>query len=131
MLKRKVLLVDDEKCLVQYIKMNLELDGKYEVKGETVSMNALQTAREFQPDIILLDVLLPGMNGFEVEEQLRNDEMTKNIPVVFLTASTSSIEQQHPRNYAEGRRVLTKPISTEDLIMEIEKELKSQHGSDD
>ena len=83
---RKLLLIDDEDDFCYFLKINLELLGEYKIFIETDGSMGIKSARKHKPDIILLDVMMPGMNGFEVLQKLKEDSITRSIPVIILTA---------------------------------------------
>jgi len=85
MTKEKILLVDDEEDILNLVKYNLEREG-YKVEAVTTGEMAVRNARELVPDLILLDLMLPGMDGLDVCRILKNDKNTAKIPVVMLTA---------------------------------------------
>jgi DNA-binding response OmpR family regulator len=87
MTKKKVLIADDEPDIVELIKYNLELEG-LECMVASDGMDALAKARNNAPDLIILDVMLPKMNGYKVARLLRFDERYKGIPIVMVTART-------------------------------------------
>lgn len=82
---KKILVIDDEKDLCFFLKANLESDGQYNVIVATEGKAGLHAARHHAPDLILLDVVMPGMDGLEVLKRLKEDEKTMAIPVVMLT----------------------------------------------
>jgi len=84
--KVKVLVIDDEESLCFFVKANLELGGKYEVLIATNGMKGLWSAEKDKPDVILLDIMMSGMDGFEVLKRLKSGEKTSMIPVIMLTA---------------------------------------------
>jgi DNA-binding response OmpR family regulator len=88
----RVLIVDDEAGIRELCRVNLVLAG-YEVIEASDGADALEAARTRKPDMIFLDVLMPGMSGWEVLSALRTDEATANIPVVMLTALNSEDDQ--------------------------------------
>ena len=83
-----VLVVDDEPVNVQLLQRKLQWDG-LNVLAAGDGQTCLDIAKEKRPDLILLDVMMPGMDGFEVCLKLREDERTKSIPVIFVTAQNS------------------------------------------
>lgn len=88
----RVLIVDDEAGIRELCRVNLVLAG-YEVVEAADGFQALEQAKTVKPDLIFLDVLMPGMSGWEVLEKLRADEATAAIPVVMLTALNSEDDQ--------------------------------------
>jgi CheY-like chemotaxis protein len=90
--KNSVLIVDDER--VNIITLTRMLGGKYTVYAATDGLDAMETAIEFNPDIILLDIIMPDMDGYEVLSRLKNEEKTKDIPVVFITGLGSTHDEE-------------------------------------
>lgn len=82
--KHKVLLVEDDSFLIDILIQKFESD-KYNVLHADNGKDAIKIAHEEEPEVILLDIILPGMNGFEIIEKLKSDQMTADIPVVFLS----------------------------------------------
>ena len=83
--KKRILLVDDEKSLTTLLKLNLEETGNYDVRVENWPEDALAAAREFKPDLVLLDIIMPRMPGGNVAALIDNDPQLKGTPIVFLT----------------------------------------------
>ena len=114
---RKVLLVDDEAGFTQLLKMNLERTGKYEVRAENNSTLALSAAKAFKPDAILLDVVMPVMDGGDVQAKLEADPELKDVPVIMLTALVDSTElSEGAVGQAGTSMVLPKPVNLELLL---------------
>jgi len=84
--RARILVVDDEEDLCFFVKANLETSGAYTVMTALDGKEALAAARAEKPDLILLDIMMPGMDGFEVLAKLKEDVRTSSIPVVMLTA---------------------------------------------
>ncbi|MBT3176976.1 MAG: response regulator [Desulfobacula sp.] len=122
--KKKILIVDDEKTFCWMVKINLEKTGEYEVKTESKSRMALSAAREFKPDLIILDVVMPDMYGTEICKKISQEKDLKDIPIVFLTAIVTEAEAEFQEGIIEGRPTLAKPITTEKLITHIERMLE-------
>ena len=123
MSKKKILVVDDEASLTRMLRRNLEATGKYEVKEENSGAQAYASAKQFQPDMILLDVMMPDIDGGAVAAQIQDDENLKHIPIVFLTAIVQKEEAEDTGSNIGGRTFLAKPVKLDDLITCIEKEL--------
>jgi CheY-like chemotaxis protein len=123
MSKKKILVVDDEASLTRMLRRNLEATGKYEVKEENSGALAYASAQQFQPNLILLDVMMPDMDGGAVAAQIQDDESLKHIPIVFLTAIIQKEEAEDTGSNIGGRTFLAKPVKLDDLITCIEKEL--------
>ena len=90
--KKLVLAIDDEKDILRLVQYNLEREG-YQVLCAKSGEDGLETARAKQPDLIILDLMLPGMDGLEVCKILRSNKDTKHIPILMLTAKGSEIDQ--------------------------------------
>src|SRR5436190_24250886 len=86
-MKKKVLLVDDEKSFTSLLKLNLEQTGGHEVRAENWAEDAAPAAKQFQPDIMLLDIIMPRMPEGNVVAQFEADPELSRIPIVFLTAA--------------------------------------------
>lgn len=82
----KILIVDDEEDFCYFVKKNLEAISNYEIITTTKGKKGLQIARKEKPDLILLDIMMPGIDGHEVLKRLKKSEKTQNIPVIMLTA---------------------------------------------
>ena len=123
MSKKKILVVDDEASLTRMLRRNLEATGKYEVKEENSGAHAYASAKQFQPDMVLLDVMMPDMDGGTVAAQIQDDENLKHIPIVFLTAIVQKEEAEDTGSNIGGRTFLAKPVKLDDLVTCIEKEL--------
>lgn len=91
-MKKKVLVVDDEKDIVDILKYNLERENEFEVLTAKDGREAIELAQSI-PDVILLDIMMPELNGFEVCKRLKNDKLTSGIPVIFLTAKENEIDE--------------------------------------
>ncbi len=126
--KRKILVVDDQQELAEMVKFSLESTDQYEVKIETKGRKALEAAKACRPDLILLDMKMPDLNGFEVMYQLEADPDMKNVPVVFLTGALTkdgpTADPDTDDSMIGRYPYLVKPSSTEDLIACIEKYLR-------
>jgi CheY-like chemotaxis protein len=109
---RKILLVDDEAGFTELLKMNLERSGAFEVRIENDSTKAVAAARDFMPDAILLDVVMPGMDGGDVQAQLQASPQLSGIPVLMLTALVDSTElSEGAVAQAGSQMVLPKPVN--------------------
>jgi CheY-like chemotaxis protein len=105
------------------LRRNLEATGKYEVREENSGALAYATAQQFQPDLIVLDVVMPDVDGGDVAAKIQDDESLKHIPIVFLTAILKKEEAESTGSDIGGRTFLAKPVKVDDLIACIEKNL--------
>ena len=124
-MKKKILVVDDEAALTRMIKLNLERTGNYEVLTENIGSNAIEAIREFQPDLLFLDVMMPGTDGTEIAQRLKNEEEFSGLKFVFMTAIVSKEETDILGSEIGGNEYLAKPVKTEELIETIERVLGS------
>lgn len=122
----KILVIDDEEDFSFFLKKNLaRLD--YKVLAASNGKKGLQLARRHKPDLILLDVMMPGMNGFEVLKILKDDMETLAIPVIMLTGR----EDQEAKQLAASlynEDYIVKPADVEELRRRIEKVLDQRRG---
>lgn len=122
--KKRILVVDDEMDLVETLRFSLELEG-YEVLTSYNGEEALHLARNNQPDLILLDVMLPKMDGYKVCRLLKFDARYKHIPILMLTAKAQ--EKDRITGQETGAdEYITKPFEMEDLMKKIRKYLGQQ-----
>ena len=115
--KKTILVVDDEEDLLDLIEYNLKKEGFDVLKAED-GKEGIRMAREHRPDLILLDIMMPKMDGLEAVEVIRSDDELKQIPVIFLTARGDEKTEVEGLNKG-GDDYITKPISTTKLISRI------------
>ena len=121
--KKKILIVDDEESFGKLVKLNLEDTGGYEVRVETLGGRAIPAAREFKPDFILLDIVMPDMDGGEVAQQLKEDKELQNIPLGFLTALVRDFEVTPQGDSIAGHPFIAKPVTVGQLVSFIKKHI--------
>ena len=121
-MKKKVLLVDDEKSLTTLLKLNLEETGRYEVRAVNLGEDALPAAREFKPDIMLLDLIMPYMPGGNVVAQFEAQAEFQNLPIVFMTAAVQRSRVVENDGIISGKPCLAKPASLDEIIAMIEQQ---------
>jgi DNA-binding response OmpR family regulator len=124
-MKKRILVVDDEPAITKMVKMNLERTGNYDVYMVNQGSKALDAAREFKPDLIFLDVMMPDMSGDEVSAQLREDKALSSIKQIFMTAIVTRDETEAMGNNIGGNEFLAKPVNKEELIATIERALSA------
>ena len=118
--KKRVFIVDDEAGFTRLLKLTLEKGGQYEVMEENDATKAWLKAREFKPNIIFLDVVMPKIDGGDVAQQIRSDPALADVPIVFLTAIVSGAESN---KQIGGFPFLAKPVSLEALTRCITEQL--------
>lgn len=124
-MKKRILVVDDEPAITRMIELNLEQTGRYEVRTENLGRRAIEAAREFRPDLILLDVMMPGMLGSEIGAQLQADPGLRAIKFIFLTAIVTKDEELRTKGQIGGHIFVAKPISADGLCQVIEDHLRA------
>ena len=126
---RKILTCDDEKHIVRLIQVNLERQG-YEVITAFNGAECLEKVKEDRPDLIVLDVMMPEMTGFEVLETLKSNPETENIPVIMLTARAQDSDVL--RGWQSGVECyLTKPFNPMELIAFVKRIFSMEDGISD
>jgi CheY-like chemotaxis protein len=120
---KRILIVDDEESFTRLLKLNLEAGGAYRVRTENRAPQALSAAREFRPDLILLDVMMPEMDGGDVAASIKADPELTNIPIVFLTAAVKKEEVKSHGGVVGGHPYLAKPVDAETVIACLRKQL--------
>ncbi|MBN1871791.1 MAG: response regulator [Candidatus Omnitrophica bacterium] len=114
MAKKRILIIDDDEGYGHIVKVNLEKTGKYEVRLESHSDRALSSAVKLKPDLILLDMIMPKLNGLEVLDVIKKDERTLFIPVIMLTSIDSrDLRGETFSKYAED--FIAKPVNSREL----------------
>jgi CheY-like chemotaxis protein len=127
--KKRLLLVDDEEAFGRLLKLNLEETGNYEVAVETDGTKAIATARAFQPDLILLDVVMPDTDGGTIGAAVLADKQLHSVPIIYLTAAISRQELGGPSGIVGGRLFVAKPVDKRVLVQLVEDQLakRAQH----
>lgn len=120
---KKILIIDDEEDLAFFVKANLELSEGYEVNTATSGKEGLKVAGQYQPDIILLDIMMPGMDGYETLDKLKGSRRTMAIPVVMLTAKADE-ESKIKAATLYNEDYLIKPVQIDVLKAKIEEVLQ-------
>src|SRR6266566_4653882 len=120
--KRRILIVDNDRESTHVVKILLERTGRYLVLEDNYAAKAHQSARNFRPDVILLDVVMPETDGGEVAAQIQADPDLQRTPIIFLTALVTKAEAKAGLRI-QGHPFLAKPISIPELIKGIEENL--------
>ena len=118
----RVLIVDDEPIVAKVVAQQLRLDGFRDISFETDPYQALATIREFQPDIVLLDISMPGMGGLEVLELIRADKSLDDVEVLILSSSDRKTKYKAMRMGAVD--FVNKPVDAEELGLRIRHALR-------
>lgn len=128
-MQKKILAVDDERHIVRLIQVNLERAG-YRVVTANDGREALKKIGEDQPDLVILDVMMPYLNGFETLKQIRANPKTRNLPVIMLTAKAQ--DQDVFQGYSFGADIyLTKPFNPVELLTFVKRIFTEMESRDD
>lgn len=125
-MKKKILLVDDEQDIIEFLEYNLEQQG-FEVISANNGYEALIKLHD-HPDLIILDVMMPEMNGFEVCKKIRSDKENDKIPIIFLTAKSSEVDEIQGLEFG-ANDYIQKPISPNLLISRIKANFRNVIGN--
>jgi len=109
--KKRILVVDDEINITRLLKLGLEKTDRFIVQTENRSEDAIRAAADFRPDLILLDIMMPGMAGDHVASLLRDSLMDHPVKIVFLTALASPTDRYHGPD-----RILSKPVNLNEVL---------------
>jgi DNA-binding response OmpR family regulator len=119
---KRILCIEDEIEMIDFIKLVLEREG-YEVIGAMGGLEGLEAIRREKPDLILLDIMMPGINGWDVYHKIRGNEEICDIPVIVVTARSQDFERILGLYYAEVDDYLIKPFGIRELLHSVEKVL--------
>jgi len=123
--KRTIICVEDEPEMVDLIRLILTRKG-FEVLGAGTGAEGLELIRKISPNLVLLDLMMPDMDGWEVYQQMKSQEKTRDIPVIVVTAKAQSIDKVLGLHIAKVDDYIAKPFSPQDLLTSVEKVLKNQ-----
>ena len=127
--KRRILIVDDDRDSTHLIKILLEKISHYLVLEENNAAKAHESARDFRPDLILLDIMMPQIDGGDIAAQIDADPGLQRTPIIFLTALVTKTEAKAGL-HIQGHPVLAKPIDIPELINRIEENLPAHMTPD-
>jgi two-component system, OmpR family, response regulator len=114
--QKRILVVDDEPSITRLLKLNLEQTGDYIVRTENNSQAAPTAAEEFHPDLILLDVMMPGLDGGNLASMFQAKPATREVPIVFLTAAVTREEVRTGHGLIGGQPFLAKPVNLQEVL---------------
>jgi CheY-like chemotaxis protein len=123
--ERRILIVDNDQNSTRLVKILLEKSGPYVVLEENDATKAHQAARNFRPHVVLLDIIMPDVDGGEVAAQIQGDAELHDTPIIFLTALVTRNEAQSGL-HIQGHPFVAKPISVPELITAIEEHLPAR-----
>ena len=118
--KRRVVYIEDEPEMIDLVRLILNRRG-YEIIGANGGREGLDIVRAQTPDLVLLDLMMPDMDGWDVYQQMKADEHTQNIPVIVVTAKAQSIDKVLGLHIAKVDDYISKPFSPQELVDSVEK----------
>lgn len=125
--RKKILLIDDEIDLLNLLETRLLAVGYSVVKADN-GKDGIRLAKEERPDIIMLDIMMPGLGGGDVAAILKEDQDTKDIPIMFLTCLYTKKDEAMKGHTIKGNFFIAKPFDTAKLLAEIKNQLKIKKG---
>ena len=126
---RRVVYIEDEQEMIDLVRLILSRKG-FEVSGANGGREGLDLVRNSLPDLVLLDLMMPDMDGWDVYQQMKAEENTREIPVIVITAKAQSIDKVLGLHIAKVDDYISKPFSPQELVDSVEKVL-SRHPSRD
>jgi two-component system response regulator VicR len=120
--KKVVVCIEDEREMIDLVKLILGRKG-FDLVGAVGGREGLETVRRLEPDLILLDLMMPDMDGWEVYQQIKADDRLKDTPVIVVTAKAQSIDKVLGLHIAKVDDYVTKPFSPQELLQSVNKVL--------
>ncbi len=120
--KRTVVCVEDEPEMIDLVKLILGRKG-FDLVGAVGGREGIETVRRLKPDLVLLDLMMPDMDGWEVYQQMKADDALKDIPVIVVTAKAQSIDKVLGLHIAKVDDYVTKPFGPQELLQSVNKVL--------
>ena len=124
-IKKTVVCVEDEPEIIDLIRLILGRKG-FDLTGATGGLEGLEAIRRVKPDLVLLDLMMPDMDGWEVYQQMKADPDLKNIPVIVVTAKAQSIDKILGLHIAKVDDYVTKPFGPQELLQSVERVLSAK-----
>jgi DNA-binding response OmpR family regulator len=121
----RIVCIEDDPQTIELVKLILSREG-YEVKGVMSGRDGLVIIEQFHPDLVLLDLMMPDMDGWEVYQSMKAGDSTKHIPVIVITAKAQSIDKVLGLHIAKVDDYVTKPFGPQELLQSVEKVLSKQ-----
>ncbi len=122
-MNKKILIVDDDKDVLETLGARLSGSGYNVIKAQS-GREAVTVAKKERPDLIILDIVMPGMDGGEAADILKKDPDTADIPVVFLTCLVTKDEEEKTGRFKGGKYFVAKPYESQDILDVIRKRIK-------
>jgi len=125
---KHILCIEDEPEMIDLIRLILGRRG-FDVIGAAGGKEGLEKVRQNPPDLVLLDLMMPDMDGWEVYQQIKADDKTKNIPVIVVTAKAQSIDKVLGLHIAKVDDYIAKPFSPQELLESVDKVFEAENLS--
>ena len=122
-MKKRILIVDDERWFTNLLKYSLETEGYYDVRQENEPSRAVEAARGYGPDLVILDLMMPEIEGSELAGRMRADPLLRDVPVIFMTALVTDADAPEGSCSRGGHTFLPKGVTVERLIECIEQKI--------
>ena len=123
--EKTILCVEDEPKMIDLMQLILSRRG-YQVKGARGGVEGIQLIRELHPDLVLLDLMMPDMDGWEVYQQMKSDPALKDIPVIIVTAKAQNIDKVLGLHIAKVDDYIAKPFSPQELVESVDRVFSQQ-----
>lgn len=123
--RRKVICIEDEPAMIELVKLILDNRG-FEVTGAVGGKEGLELIAKIAPDLVLLDLMMPDMNGWDVYQKMKASSAMKDIPVIIVTAKAQNIDKVLGLHIAKVQDYITKPFSPAELLKSINRVLAAQ-----
>jgi CheY-like chemotaxis protein len=120
MTEKNILLIDDEETIQEVVKVGIEIEAGWQVECASSGIAGINLAQNLQPDVILLDVMMPDLDGIDTLSQIKSNARTSNIPVIFLTAKAQAEEKNQFQSLGVVD-IITKPFNSMTLASQIAK----------
>ncbi|MFH1753090.1 MAG: response regulator [Candidatus Omnitrophota bacterium] len=120
---KKILIIDDEPDFTDLIRMAFDRVGGYEVRALNNPLEAVEAIKEFRPDIVLLDIMMPDMDGSEVAERIREDAAISGTRIIFLTGTVARAHIGSPDSMIGGHVFISKPVNIRELVNCVQKHI--------
>ena len=116
----KIVVIDDEEDFCEFVKWSLEHTGRFEVLTSTDGPSGITLAQTEAPELILLDIRMPQMNGAEVADRLLHRDDTRDIPIAFITGLLQKEDVNEQEGYIHGFPFITKPVTKDELVQQVD-----------
>ena len=124
-MKKRILVVDDERWFTNLLEYSLEHEGHYDVHQQNDPTRALQAMRDYGPDLVILDIMMPHIDGSELAARMKFDPTLCDVPVIFMTALVTDEDAPDGLVKRGGHTFLPKDVAVDRLIACIEDKLKA------